>query len=189
MGVHTIEKKQLSIRGMLEKVRSAFAKIPEAPRDPRGLKSKIPLVDCLMSGLALFGLKFPSLLQFDQGLDDEAIKHNLKTLYKIHQAPCDTYIRERLDMVAPSLLRAAFTDLFSLIQRGKVLEDYKFLDDYVLIACDGTGLFSSEKIHCSNCCEKHHRDGRVTYYHQMLAGVLVHPDHKEVLAAYCASHG
>lgn len=180
MGTHSIEKKQLSARGMLQKVRSAFQKIPEPPRDTRGLKSKIPLADCLMSGLALFGLKFPSLLQFDQGLNDDAIRHNLKTLYGVRQAPHDTYLRERLDQVDPQLLRSSFTDLFSLIQRGKVIEDYKFLDDCVLAACDGTGIFSSEKVHCTSCCEKHHKDGRITYYHQMLAGVLIHPNHREV---------
>ena len=89
-------------------------------------------------------------------------------------------MRERLDGIDPQSLRSAFTDLFSLVQRGKVIEDYKFLDNCVLIACDGTGVFSSEKVHCPNCCEKHHKDGRITYYHQMLAGVLIHPDHKEV---------
>lgn len=181
MGIHSVEKKQLSARGMLKKVRSAFEKISEPPRDNRGLKSKIPLADCLMSGLALFGLKFPSLLQFDQGLNDDAIKHNLETLYGVRKAPCDTYLRERLDAVDPQSLRSAFTDLFSLTQRGKVVESYKFLNNYVLVACDGTGLFSSEEIHCENCCEKHHRDGRTTYYHQMLGGVLIHPDHREVL--------
>src|SRR3984957_14379209 len=122
MGIHSVEKKQLSARGMLEKVRSAFAKIPEPLRDTRGLKSRIPLVDCLMSGLALFGLKFPSLLQFDQGLNDDAIKHNLKMLYGIDKAPSDTYMRERLDKVDPQALRSAFTNLFSLVQRGKVIE-------------------------------------------------------------------
>jgi Transposase DDE domain len=180
VGLHSVEKKQLSARGMLTKIRSTFEQIPEPPRDPRGLKSKIPLADCLMAGLAIFGLKFPSLLQFDQAMDDAPTKHNLKTLYGVKQAPCDTYIRERLDKVDPQLLRPAFTDLFSLIQRGKVIEDYKFLDDCVLVPGDGTGVFSSEEVHCSNCCEKHHKDGRITYYHQMLAGVLVHPDHCEV---------
>jgi len=180
MGVHATEKKQLSARGMLREVRSTFAMIPEPPRDSRGLQSKNPLVDCLMSGLALFGLKSPSLLHFERGLDDDSVKHNLKTLYGVEKAPCDTYLRERLDEVDPQLLRPAFTGLFSLLQRGKVIEDYKFLDDCVLVACDGTGLFSSEKVHCSNCCEKHHKDGKITYYHQMLAGVLIHPDHKEV---------
>ena len=80
-----------------------------------------------------------------------------------------------------TLSRCAYTKIFSLAQRGKVIEDYKFFEEHVLIACDGTGIFSSEEIHCPNCCEKHHKDGRITYYHQMLAGVLIHPDHHEVL--------
>ena len=181
MGVHCVEKKQLSAKGMLAKVRSVFSQIPEPQRDSRGLKSKIPLVDCLMAGLAVFGLKFPSLLQFDQGLDDDAVKYNLRTLYGVDKSPCDTYMRERLDCVDPQSIRLAFTGLFSLIQRGKVVEDYKFLNEYILVACDGTELFSSNEIHCDNCCEKHHKDGRITYYHQMLAGVLVHPERKEAL--------
>jgi hypothetical protein len=133
-----------------------------------------------MSGLALFGLKFPSLLQFDQGANDKIIKHNLGALYGVGKVPCDTSMRERLDQIDPQHLRSAFTGIFSLLQRGKVFESYKFLEDYVLVPCDGTGMFSSESVHCDNCCEKHHRDGRVTYYHQMLAGIIVHPDHKEV---------
>ena len=35
-------------------------------------------------------------------------------------------------------------------------------------------------MHCNNCCEKHHKDGRVTYYHQMLGTVVVHPEQREV---------
>jgi hypothetical protein len=41
-------------------------------------------------------------------------------------------------------------------------------------------MFSSTSVHCVNCCEKHHQDGHVTYYHQMLGAVVVHPDQKEV---------
>ena len=180
MGVHSVEKKQLSAKGMLAKIRSVFKKIPEPPRSSRGLKSKIPLADCLMAALAVFGLKFPSLLQFDEGCNNEVVKHNLKTLYDVEDAPCDTYMRERLDQVDPRSLRPAFTAIFSLIQRGKVLEDYKFLCKYLLIPCDATSMFSSSAVHCENCCEKHHKDGSVTYYHQMLGAVIVHPDQREV---------
>ena len=181
MTTHFKEKKYLSAKGLLEKVRSCFDNIEEPPRDSRGLKNKIPLTDCLMSGLAIFGLKFPSLLQFDQAAEGEVIKHNLKTLYGIDRVPSDTYMRERLDFIDPDSLRAAFSDVFFCLQRGKVLEDYKFLDQYLLIPCDGTGLFSSKEIYCNNCCQKHHKDGSISYYHQMLAGVIVHPDYKEVL--------
>lgn len=180
MGMHSIEKKQLSAKGMLTTIHSIFKKITEKTKDSRGLKSKISTADCLMSALAVFGLKYPSLLQFDEESEEDAIKHNLKSLYKVETAPSDTYMRERLDEIDPRLIRLAFTTIFSFLQRGKVLEDYKVLDKYLLIACDGTGMFSSESVHCSNCCEKHHKDGRVTYYHQMLGAVVVHPDQKEV---------
>lgn len=180
MGIHSIEKKQLSAKGMLTKIRGIFKNIPPPDRDPRGLKPKISLADCLMSGLAIFGLKFPSLLQFDLGLNNETIQHNLRTLYGVTQAPDDTTMRQRLDEVDPRHLRPAFTSIFSLLQRGKVLEDYRFLGRYLLISCDGTGMFSSDNIHCDNCCTKQNKDGSLTYYHQMLAAVVVHPKHKEV---------
>ena len=180
MGVRVIEKKQLSAKAMLGKVRSIFESIPPPPRDSRGMKSKISLADCLMSALAMFSLKFPSLLQFDEGSEEETTRHNLKTLYHVEKAPSDTYMRERLDEVDPRDLRSAFTSIFSSLQRGKVLDDYKILGKYIAIACDGTGMFSSESVHCENCCEKQHKDGRVTYYHQMLGAVVVHPDQAEV---------
>jgi hypothetical protein len=43
MGVHSIEKRQLSAKVMLAKIRSIFENIPEPPRDSRGLKSEISL--------------------------------------------------------------------------------------------------------------------------------------------------
>jgi hypothetical protein len=133
-----------------------------------------------MSALAIFGLKFPSLLQFDQHRDEALVKYNIEKLYQVERVPCDTFMRERLDKIDPRSLRPAFTALFSLLQRGKVLEDYKFLGNHLLIACDGTGMFSSSSVHFENCCEKHHKDGEITYYHQMLGAVVVHPEQREV---------
>jgi len=129
-----------------------------------------------MSGLAVFGLKFPSLLQFDKGLDDAVIKHNLTTLYGIQRAPCDTYFRERLDEVTPESIRKPFKSVIAAVQRGKMLEKLKFIDGSYLVSVDGTGYFYSDHIHCDQCCEKHHRDGSVSYYHQILGAVLLHPD-------------
>ncbi len=71
-------------------------------------------------------------------------------------------MRERLEQVDSRWIRPAFTAVFSLLQRGNVFEDYTFLNKYLLIACDGTGMFSSASVHCDNCCEKHSRDGRMT---------------------------
>ena len=133
-----------------------------------------------MSGLAVFGLKFPSLPEFDRNArTNETVRENLKHLYGIADAPCDTALRERLDEVEPVALRGAFKRVFALLRRGKGLEGFTWLDHYLLSA-DGTGYFSSSRVHCKHCCEKRHRNGRVTYYHQMLGAVLAHPERREV---------
>jgi hypothetical protein len=135
-----------------------------------------------MSGVALFGLKFPSLLQFDKArIENETIRHNLSTLYGINKAPCDTYFRERLDEVSPDKLQRVLNRIMALVQRSKLLERYRYLDDYYFVPIDGTGYFSSHEVHCESCCVKHHRDGTVTFYHQMLSAVLAHPEIKTVL--------
>ena len=59
----------------------------------------------LMAGLAVFGLKYSSLLQFGRDArTDEVVRANLRSLYGIERAPCDTALRERLDEVDPRVL-------------------------------------------------------------------------------------
>ena len=124
----------------------------------------------------------PSLLQFEKDKASEPwIRRNLRTLYGVEKAPGDTCMRERLDAVSPHQLRRAYKRVFAHLQRGKVLEQYRYIDGHHIISVDGTGQYSSEKVHCKNCCEKHHRSGKVSYYHHMLGAVLVHPDKKEVI--------
>lgn len=66
------------------------------------VENKISTIDCLMSAFAMFHLKFPSLLQFDQSHLDEPEVQNIKTMYHITNVPCDTQMRTRLDEVNQS---------------------------------------------------------------------------------------
>lgn len=182
MAAKLVEKIHLSAKALLSKSRKVFEKVKEPPKNGQGKKKTISVTDCLMSALAMFKLKFPSLLQFDESKEEEPIKQNLKNLFGLKRVPCDTYMREILDEIDPDDIRKAFTSIFSSLQRGKVLEKYTFLDGKYLLLSDGTGFFSSKKVHCKNCCEKHHKkDGSVTYYHQMLGAVIAHPNYKEVI--------
>ncbi len=132
-----------------------------------------------MSGFAVFGLKFPSLLKYDQ--NRRTLDHNLLSLYHIKQPPSDTYMRERLDELDPRFLRPIFKKTFAKLQRGKCLEEFEFLKGYYLLSLDGTGEFSSSNVCCPQCCKKEHKDGSVTYYHQMLGACIVHPDRPNVI--------
>lgn len=151
-------------------------------KDIRKKNVKIPLVDALMSGFAIFALKLSSLLELDRFRGKEPRICNLKNLFGIDTIPSDTSMREILDEVNPQDLRSAFTDIFRLLQRSKALEAFSYIDGKYLIAIDGTGYFSSENIHCSSCMEKHHKkSGKTTYHHQMLGAVMIHPNQKIVI--------
>lgn len=171
-------RKKLSAPGLLQTARRAFEKIP----DHRSSGCLYSLPDALMSGLAIFGLKYPSLLQFDDNRNELVIRHNLENLYGVGQAPCDTQLRDICDPIDPVHLRGAFNDIHRDLQRHKAWEAYRFMEEYLLVSVDGTGQFSSGSIHCNDCCVKHHRNGEVSYYHQLLGASLVHPDLKTVLA-------
>src|SRR2546425_8790797 len=166
-------RKHLSADALFHLVRSGFATIP----DPRCDDGDISLTDALMSAFAMFSLKAPSLLAFDK----ERAEGNLHTIYGIERVPCDTQMRERLDPVSPESLRPLFKSVFRQLQRGKALEEMVFLDGHYLVALDGTGYFSSQTIHCASCLHKVHRNGSITYYHQMLGAAIIHPDWREVI--------
>jgi hypothetical protein len=167
------ERKHLSADALFYVVRSGFANIPE----PRCEDVDISLTDTLMSAFAMFSLKAPSLLAFDK----ERAEGNLHTIYGIQHVPCDTYMRERLDPVSPKWLRPVFKSVFRQLQRGKALEEMVFLDGHYLLALDGTGYFSSTTIHCASCLHTVHRNGSVTYAHQLLGAAIIHPDVRAVI--------
>ena len=170
-------RKHLSTPGLLEAIRLSFATIP----DPRN-GCPIPLVDALMSGLAVFGLKYPSLLKFDEAYqNEEVIRANLKSLYGVAHAPCDTQLRTRLDPIDPEPLRSAFAAVHRQLQRGKALEDYLYWEGHYLVSIDGTGQYASSAISCPECCVRNEGKANESYYHQLLAAVIVHPDLKTVL--------
>ena len=78
--------KSLSADSLLALVRAGFERIP----DQRAENAKISLPDALMSGFAMFSLKEPSLLAFDERRRTDS---NLKSIYGIQNVPCDTDAR------------------------------------------------------------------------------------------------
>lgn len=168
-------RKHLSVDSLFGRIRSHFRSLP----DPRCGEVEIPLHDVLMSAFAMFSLKDRSLLAFDHRRRDPT--DNFRTIYGINHVPCDSQMRDILDPIDPLSLRPLFSNVFRCLQRGKALKPFLFRDGYYLLSLDGTTYFSSAKIHCPSCLETHHRNGGITYSHQLLGATLVHPDLKEVI--------
>ncbi len=165
----------ISASSLIQTVRAGFAVI----EDHRASNKTISLSDTLMSGFAMFSLKDSSLLEFDQRR--QAKDENLKAVYGIENIPCDTHLRTILDSVEPSGLRPIFKDVFRLVEQSQVLEQMVFMNKYYLLSLDGSGYYCSKKVHCASCLQKQHKNGETTYYHQLLAAAIVHPDSAVVI--------
>jgi hypothetical protein len=169
-------RKHLNADALFATMRGGFSTI----QDHRTGQVQHTLADTLMSAFAMFSLKDPSLLAFDERRFAEP--HNLKTIYGMNSIPCDTSMREILDGVNPGDIRPLFKNAFRPLQRGKVLEKMVFMEDSYLLNLDGTGYFSSKTLYSDACLEKVSSKGEVTYYLQAVGAALVHPYFKEVIA-------
>jgi hypothetical protein len=169
-------RKYLSADSLFKMIREQFKQIS----DSRKGNTTISLCDALMSAFAMFSLKDPSLLAFDERRKEE--DHNLKNIFGIEQIPCDTQMREVIDNIPDESIRPAFLANFRRLQRGKALEPMVFMEGCYLLALDGTGYFSSEKLNSKACMVKvSKKSGKTSYYIQTLGACLVHPDYKEVI--------
>lgn len=174
-------RKHFTHDSLLETVRKSFVLGLKRYGVEEVKRTHFSNVTCLMSGISLYTFKFASLLQFDQTARSNTTKaNNLKTLFQLSAVPSDTLMRERLDVITPDVCRQAYTALFARLQRAHLLDHYKFMNKYFLVSLDGTEVFSSDKIHCSHCCERKKNKNKTQYYHQILAAALVHPDQKVV---------
>ena len=167
--------KLLCADGLFALMRAGFERVTSQRAD----NAKIWMPDALMSGFAMFSLKDPSLLAFDERRTTDS---NLRSIYGIEEVPGDTQMRTILDDVDPVEIRPVFRDVVRQLQQSKELGKFVFLGRSYLVSLDGTGYFSSKKIHCSSCMQKvNQKTGEVTYYHQLMGGVIMHPNLREVI--------
>lgn len=146
--------------------------------DHRASNTSFALSDILMSGFAMFSLKYASLLQFETQTEVE--RENLHTLYGIERICTDSQLRKVLDLVSPYGLQDLFPYYFQRLQELGILSHYASYGKHLVVAIDGVNHFESPKVHCDCCLKKTYKDGSVSYSHAMLCAMLVHPAEKEV---------
>ena len=159
---------------LVKELRSDFQNIP----DHRAANVVHKLPNILMSAYAIFALKYPSLLCFEQ--QPEVERSNLQKLFGVDKVCSDAQMRRVLDEIDPDHLQALFPKRFKLLKRTGLIADYRFLKKYLLFSIDGVHYFESRKIKCKRCLEKNHRNGEKSYHHSMLGLAMVHPDRREV---------
>jgi len=116
-----IQETKLSGENLIELFYDFFQTVA----DHRGPNASIRLENALQSAFALFSLKFPSLLKFEEERRNGI--SNLTSLFLVDQVPSDTQMREIIDGVCPKEIKKLFKKIFKKIQKAKKLEAYEFM--------------------------------------------------------------
>lgn len=171
-------KKGLSFSSLRKKLSVRLENISERRQEA---KIKHTIHDVFMSGFAMMYFQEPSMLRFQQMLEDDIHNNNLRTLFQVQTIPKDSQMKDTIDETESVELEPVFEDWFNALQRGKHIEQYRFLGDWHLVSFDGSGYFGSDKISCPGCLRKESKSGKIRYEHQIVQAVLMHPDMRQVI--------
>ena len=169
----TIEASQLI--GFLDQ------ELKELPDKRKGDNKKYTVKHALKAGFSVFFTQSPSFLQHQRLMKPKKGKDNAQSLFGLEEIPCDNQIRNLLDPIPARTVFGAFKSTYKWLETNRVIEQFKYWDNQILMALDGTEYYSSKKINCPHCNCRKHRNGSVTYYHQAVTPVIVSPSKKEVI--------
>lgn len=164
---------------LIKLVRAGFDKVT----DPRRNNYTHDLPNMLGLSFAMFHLKDSSLTSFREQFSIRA--ENLERVYGVDILPGSIAIRESIDEVNPSELQSLFKPSLDFLKEQGVFKERHVLGSYTVVSVDGTGHYCSSTKGCPQCLVKNHRNGKNTYYHQLLGAVAVHPNQATVFPVAC----
>lgn len=144
------------------------------PRDPG--KITYPLPCLLFTGLLMFLCHLAARRQIALKFrDNPPSAANFARLFGVESAPHGDTLNYTFSNLKPQQVQECVTRLVEILIRKKVLERYRLLDQYYVIAVDGTGVYTFSERHCEHCLTRTH-NGQTTYYHYVLEAKLVTSD-------------
>ena len=122
----------------------------------------------------MFACRIGSLRGLDRVTDDVRFRDNWCVF---NRAPADTVICSKqmtnvLAALDPEEVAALRPRLIKTLHRQKQLPDALLLG-HLMMASDGTGIFSSSEFHCEQCLTQEHQDGSMTYMHNVVEAKVV----------------
>jgi DNA-binding PadR family transcriptional regulator len=155
--------------------------LKDLPDNRKGDNKKYTVNHALKAGFSVFFTQSPSFLQHQRLMKPKKGRDNAESLFGLSEIPCDNQIRKLLDPIPAKTVFGAFKSTYKWLETNRVIKQFKYLDNQILLALDGTEYYSSKKINCPHCNCRKHKNGSVTYYHQAVTPVIVSPSKKQVI--------
>jgi len=176
----TTDFEQFSQSTMINQIKDTFNTLPDS-RTGKGNNQKYSISDAAMSAYSIFFMQSPSFLDHQKSMQKEKDKNNAESLFGVHEIPSDNQIRNLLDSINPSSLKALYHSFLNGVEQQGKLMDFKSLNNGYLVALDGVEYFGSQKISCPQCLTKKLKNGKTHHSHIAVTPVIVSPDQSSVI--------
>ncbi len=151
------------------------------PDKRKGSNTTYDIKEFVLAAFSVFFTQCPSFLEHQNLMKKRRGKDNAESLFGLKKIPCNNQIRTLLDSIPATKIFPTFQTVWEWLRENKIVNHFKYLDEEILLALDGTEYYSSKNIHCPHCNCRHHRNGTTTYYHQVITLVIVAPEKKQVI--------
>lgn len=168
----------LSFRTLLAILTDVFRQLPD---QRTGENTQYTIGDAALGAFGVFFMQCPSFLAYQRDMQRRKGCNNAQSLFGVAHIPSDPQIRNLLDPIAPTHLRAPFWTILERLMADRPTAAAFDFDGGWLCSLDGTQYFGSTTIHCPQCTVS--KRGETSYYaHSVLIPVLARPGKNEVLA-------
>lgn len=157
-------------------------RLEHLPDQRTGKNISYSIKDAALGAFSVFFSQSPSFLAHQRAMEKSKGRSNAVSLFQLEKIPCDNQIRALLDPITPRHLYPLFDEILLALEQAGQLEQFRVLNEQLLVSMDGTGYFSSKAIQCTNCQHRTTAKGETTYYHTAITPVIVAPGCSQVIS-------
>jgi hypothetical protein len=147
-------------------------------RDPRNPEMIIyPLAGLMCTGVLMFLFRLGARREINyklRGNDRSRVK--FAAWFGVEEIPHGDTLHYAFKGLDVEEVQGVVCWLMKQLIRKKVLDSFRLLGVYFLVAIDGTGRLTFRERHCEHCLTQKLSNGEVLYYHPVLEAKLVTPN-------------
>ena len=128
-----------------ELIRETLGILHSLPDYRVGSNTKYTIADAALSAFSVFFTQCPSFLSYQRDMEENKGRNNAKSLFSVESIPSDNQIRNLLDPIESGCFSPIFDATFNFLESSGHLENYRTVNDNLLIAVDGVNYHSSHK--------------------------------------------
>lgn len=122
--------------------------------------------------IAMCLLKEGSRNAFNNDRQEGNFKKNYQKIFKMRLPHMDT-VDNVMRRLKESELEQLKTRMIRTLLEKRVLHKFRFQKKWFLVAVDGSGVMSFSKKHCDHCLSKTSKNGKTTWFHNVLEAKLI----------------